>query len=305
MMRWLLLLVMLIVLPCRAADWNYLTVAGTDGVPLNVVTAGQAEHPAIVFVHGIGQSHYSFRKQLDSELAEDFFLVAFDLRGHGASGKPWTEDAYASAVWAADVAAVIAATQAQQPVIVAWSYGTLVALDYVRRFGTSAIAGLNLTGALGALRPFRMPAADDPEAAEFARLRELQLSPNPRDQFAASQRMVRWLTAEPLPETEQQVMQSISLMLPVYARQAMVSRPLDNQDLLPVLKLPVLVALGAEDNAGIQEDAAELAAGLPNFSLSVYAGAGHSVFYEQPERFNAELRRFARHAHHSATVTME
>ncbi|MDH3639730.1 MAG: alpha/beta hydrolase, partial [Gammaproteobacteria bacterium] len=173
------------------ADWDYMTVDAADGVPLQVVTAGRREQPAIIFIHGIGQSHYSFHRQFNSDLAEDFFLVAFDLRGHGASGKPWTPDAYEnSAVWARDVAAVIKATQARQPILVAWSYGTLVAMDYIREFGVADIAGLNMTGALGALRPFRMPATDDPATEEFARIRELQLSPNLVDNIRASELMV-------------------------------------------------------------------------------------------------------------------
>ena len=58
------------------------------------------------------------------------------------------------------VAAVIAATKARRPVLVAWSYGTLVAMDYVREFGIAGLAGLNLTGALGALRPVKLPEND-------------------------------------------------------------------------------------------------------------------------------------------------
>jgi pimeloyl-ACP methyl ester carboxylesterase len=262
------------------AAWDYTTVEGVDGVPLSVMTAGRPEQPAIVFIHGIGQSQYSFRKQFESDLVDNFYLVAFDLRGHGASGKPWDEGAYSRSAWAGDVAAVIAATHARKPVIVAWSFGTLVALDYVRQFGTSTLAGLCLTGAIGALRPFTMPTVEeDPKVAEFARFRELQLSPNLADQVAASQQFVPWLTATPVPEAEQRVMQSIGMMLPAYARRAIASQPRDNQDLLEVLTLPIWLPLGAEDNQTMLANAAEIAATHANFSLSVYAGAGHSVFY--------------------------
>ncbi len=279
--------------PCLA-DWDYRTVEGAGGVPLNVVTGGDPRSPAILFIHGIGQSHYSFVRQLDSDLADDYFLVAFDLRGHGVSGKPWDAEAYTEpAVWAQDIAAVIAATRLDRPVVVAWSYGTLVAMDYVREFGVEGLAGINLTGALGALKPFRMPQADDPNAAEFARLRELQVSPDPVDNIRASERMVAWLTAEPLPERERELFQEISLMLPAYARRAMVQRRFDNQDLLERLALPVLLSLGEEDNPMQLEDGVAIAAGLSNVALSVYEGTGHTVFFEQPQRFNAELRRFA------------
>ena len=282
-------------LPQRSpADWDYSTVKGAGGVPLNVVTAGDPASPAILLIHGFGQSHYSFVHQLNSDLAEDNFLVTFDLRGHGASGKPWaTEDYSEHTVWAEDVAAVVSATGIQRPVVVAWSYGTMIAMDYIREFGDDGLTGLILTGGQGALKPFRMPAADDPGAEEFARIRELQQSPALIDYIRAGERVIPLLTASPLPESETRLFQAISMMLPAYVRRVMAHRRLDNQDMVGQLSLPVLFCLGQQDNPHQLDDAAELAASYENMSLSVYEGAGHSVFIEQPERFNAELRRFA------------
>ena len=61
-------------------------------------------------------------------------------------------------------------------------------------------------------------------------------------------------------------------------------------------KLPTLLALGAEDNPLMLEDAARLAIEVPSIRLSIYEGAGHSVFFEQPARFNAELGALAAQA---------
>lgn len=282
-------------LPQRSlADWDYRTVDGAGGVPLNVVTAGDPASPPILLIHGFGQSHYSFVHQLNSDLAEEYFLVTFDLRGHGASGKPWaTEDYSEHTVWAEDVAAVVSATGIERPVVVAWSYGTMIAMDYIREFGDDGLTGLILTGGQGALKPFRMPAADDPGAEEFARVRKLQQSPALIDYIRAGERVIPLLTASPLPESETRLFHAISMMLPAYVRRAMAHRRLDNQDLVGQLSLPVLFCLGRQDNPHQLDDAAELAASHENMSLSVYEGAGHSVFIEQPERFNAELRRFA------------
>ena len=280
------------------ADRHYQTVEGAGGVPLSVVTAGDPSSPAILLIHGIGQSHYSFVRQLESDLADDFFLVSFDLRGHGASGKPWTEGAYNEPRrWAEDVAAVIAATEVNRPVVVAWSYGTLVVMDFVREFGIDGLAGINLTGSLGALYPFRIPTSVDPNAAEFARIRELQLSVDLTDNIRANDGMTKWLTETPLPDREHHLFQSVSLMLPAYARRAMVQRQFDNKDLVASLTLPLLLSLGEKDNPGQLIDGAEMAATYDNVSLSEYEGSGHSVFFEDPERFNAELRRFVMHAH--------
>lgn len=290
--RWILLLVGLLCWQPAKADWDYLTVTGSGGVPLNVVTAGSPDSPAILFIHGIGQSHYSFVHQLNSDLADDYFLVAFDLRGHGASGKPWLAEDYGPAkVWAEDVAAVLAATGAERPVVVAWSYGTLVVMDYIREYGADTLTGVNLTGALGALVPYRM-SADDPNTKEFLRLRELRSSPDLADNIRANESMVQWLTAMPVSKQDRELFQAFGLMFPAYARSAMMQRQLNNQDLLDQLSLPVLFSLGDKDNPLQLEDGAALDANHDNISLSVFQDAGHSVFFEQPKRFNSELRQF-------------
>ena len=276
------------------ADWDYRTVEGAGGVPLNVVTAGDPASPPILLIHGFGQSHYSFVHQLNSDLADDNFLVTFDLRGHGASGKPWAAEDYSEhTIWAEDVAAVVSATGIERPVVVAWSYGTMIAMDYIREHGIGDLAGIILTGGQGGLMPLRMPGTDDPDMAELGEIRVLQQSRDLADNIRAGERVIDLLTASPLPALERELFRSLGLMVPAYVRRAMVHRTLDNQDLVGQLSLPVLFALGAEDNPFQLEDAAELAASRENVSLTVYEGAGHSVFLEQPERFNAELRHFA------------
>lgn len=289
------MLLLAALLPQRSpADWDYSTVEGAGGVPLNVVTEGDPASPAILLIHGFGQSHYSFVHQLNSDLAEDYFLVTFDLRGHGGSGKPWAAEDYTEhTVWAEDVAAVVSATGIERPVVVAWSYGTMIAMDYIREHGIGDIAGIILTGGQGGLMPLRMPGTDDPDIAELGEIRVLQQSRDLADNIRAGERVIDLLTASPLPEPERELFRSLGLMVPSYVRRAMVNRSLDNQDLVDRLSLPVLFALGAEDNPFQLEDAAELAASRENVSLTVYEGAGHSVFLEQPERFNDQLRRFA------------
>ena len=89
------------------------TIAGFDGVPLVVAETGNRNGPPILFIHGYSQSYLSWEKQLnDQKLAKEFHLIAFDLRGHGASAKPPRQEDYTIQAWAGDVAAVIAATTA-------------------------------------------------------------------------------------------------------------------------------------------------------------------------------------------------
>jgi non-heme chloroperoxidase len=289
------LLLLCLATPALAAEWNYTTVPGVGGVPLNVVSVGDPQKPGILLVHGIGQSHYSFRKQLESDLAEDFHLVSFDLRGHGASGKPWDAQAYlAPEVWSGDVLAVMQATGLKKPVMVAWSYGTFVAMDFIRTAGQEELAGLVLTGATGGLVAFTGSPMDEELAKTFTRLRELQVSSNPADNFNASDGMVDYLTEAPIAAEDREVFRAVGLMFPAYARRAMVSRNLKNEDLLDTVNIPVLMALGEHDLSAQGDGASSIPVRKSNFKLSIYKDAGHSVFYEQAEKFNQELRAFAK-----------
>ena len=77
-----------------------------------------------------------WRHQVDSALAEEFRVVALDLRGHGMSDRPLDADQYQDArLWAADIAAVIDQLNLERPTLVGWSYGGFVICDYLRAYG--------------------------------------------------------------------------------------------------------------------------------------------------------------------------
>ena len=102
---------------------EYRVIEGAGGLPLQIAEAGDSSTPGVLFIHGATMSSSSWLQQLESPmLQENYHLVAFDLRGHGNSAKPWDAQSYSdSRIWADDVAAVIEATRLDRPVIVAWS----------------------------------------------------------------------------------------------------------------------------------------------------------------------------------------
>jgi pimeloyl-ACP methyl ester carboxylesterase len=103
------------------------TVQGGGGLRLHVREWGKADGPPILFIHGLSQSHLCWAKQYQSSLAEEFRLVAYDLRGHGMSEAPLEPEHYSDgALWADDVAAIIDQLRLDRPVVVGWSYGGFV-----------------------------------------------------------------------------------------------------------------------------------------------------------------------------------
>ena len=63
-------------------------VRGGNGLRLHVREWGRQDSPPILFIHGWSQNHLCWQRQYDSRLADEFRIVALDLRGHGMSEMP-------------------------------------------------------------------------------------------------------------------------------------------------------------------------------------------------------------------------
>lgn len=78
-----------------------------DGVELVADRGGDAAAPAVILLHGGGQTRHSWNRAVERLLGEGLQVINFDARGHGESG--WSpHGAYALADRAADLAAITA-----------------------------------------------------------------------------------------------------------------------------------------------------------------------------------------------------
>lgn len=276
-----------------AADPVVGFVAAPDGVPLCVAEGGNPQGPPLVFIHGYSQTYAVFKRQFESELARDFRLLAPDLRGHGCSGKPWTESAYAGArPWAGDIATVLRAKAVTRPLLVGWSAGGYWIADYVREYGADGLAGILLAGSHGGLMPAAINPAI-PEASKAIRAANQGYPPDIAEALKRGEQFVPLMSAAPLPDDLTRIMYAGTLMLPAYARRAMATRTMENSDLAPRLRLPVLFVMGDKDRTATPEQMRALAALLPDARLTLFPDTGHATFAEQPERFNREVAEFA------------
>lgn len=267
-------------------------VAGHGDVPLVVQEWGNRQGPPILFIHGFSFGAVSFKNQI-GEIAARHRLIALDLRGHGLSAKPWAQDAYSRReIWADDIAAVLKALDVEKPVIVGWSFGGYVALNYLRQCGSNCAAGLVLTGSVAGLVP--PPPPTDPKASGMPPSKGDARADNYHDFFDAADWLSRVMTAAPPPPLDKfQKQMTIAMMSPM-TRRAMVGLQLDNQDLAPALALPVLFIHGLADGSVPPDTIAAAAARLQDARNIAYAGVGHSPFAEAPARFNADLMAFAK-----------
>jgi pimeloyl-ACP methyl ester carboxylesterase len=266
-------------------------VPGAGGVPLAVTEVGPQGAPEILFLHGLGQGRESFRPQFDSALAGKFHMVAFDLRGHGMSGKPWDEAAYTDpATWAEDVGKVMAATGLRRPVVVAWSYGTLVAADFIRANGAAGLSGLVLVSSVGGL--VKAPPPTGPVPPDLVKSRQLRASVELSDQQEAQRLLAPYLTAADTPPGWRAMAITQGTMVPPFVDAALRKHMGANGDLVPALKLPVLVVFGKLDAAIDAATVGALVAQVPGARASRFDMTGHSPFAEDPARFNAEVAAF-------------
>src|SRR5215213_9283277 len=87
-----------------------------------------------------------------------------------------------------------------------------------------------------------------------------------------------------------------TMLAPPKVRAAVMDRTRNEGEILPQLRMPVLVTHGAMDRIITRAASEYTASTVPDARLSLYEGIGHSPFFEDAPRFNSELAEFVRSA---------
>jgi non-heme chloroperoxidase len=268
------------------------TVEGGGGLRLHVREWGNPDGPPILFIHGLSGSHMCWARQYDSRLAEEFRLVAFDLRGHGMSEMPigakyYTDDL----LWADDLAAIIEQLRLHRVVLVGWSYGPFVILDYIRAFGQDRIAAVNfVAGAVKLGEPAFGTLIGPGFLDHFAGLVAADLPTN----IQTLRRFLAGFTPEPLPADDFETALCYNAVVSPQVRANLGARQIDGDDVLRTLMVPLLVTHGRLDTVVLPAMAEHVLATCPTAEVSWYDGVGHTPFLEAPHRFNRELADLVR-----------
>jgi pimeloyl-ACP methyl ester carboxylesterase len=263
-------------------------IAGGGGVKLHVAETGKLSGRPILFIHGFSQSRLAWTRQLDSALADEFRLLAMDLRGHGLSEKP--REGYTDAkLWADDVHAVIRRLELDRPVLCGWSYGPLVILDYIRHYGEDAIAGAVFVGGVTKLGSEEATSVLTPE---FLALVPGFFSTEAEESVRALDTLISLCFAPELSYEDRHLMLGCSVSVPPYVRQGMFSRAFDNDDLLPTLGKPVLAAHATRDAVVSPAVIERQLARIPRRQVRMF-DSGHACFWDSAPAFNQCLQDFA------------
>jgi pimeloyl-ACP methyl ester carboxylesterase len=262
-------------------------IAGGGGIQLHAFETGSSKGRPIVFIHGLSQSGLAWSRQMKSHLADSFRLVAVDMRGHGLSDKPC--DCYGdSRLWADDLHAAMQALNLDHPVLCGWSYGPLVILDYIRHYGEDNVGGVNFVGGVTKLGSDE---AASVLTAEFLGLVPGFFSTDAQESVRALDALLSLCCAN-LAIEDRYLMLGYSASVPPHVRQALLSRSIDNDDLLPRMRKPALITHGTDDPVVKPTVIDRQMARISHAQIHMMANAGHACFWNDAATYNKSLQEF-------------
>lgn len=244
--------------------------------------------PAIVFAHGLGGNQMSWFQQV-AHFAPRYTCVTFAHRGFAPSqvltGGP------DPAEFAGDLAALIQHLDLADVSLVAQSMGGWTAIEYALT-SPAALKALVLAGTTGTIDPAQIAAPElsrlGPWMQESTRRIPAMFAAGIHP--AAGERMAREQPALHLLYRHIDD-QSAALDKEALRGRLMAMRNRSPHDLARI-SCPILFVSGDEDIVIPPFAADALARGLPNARVAHISDAGHSTYFERPERFNRLLAEF-------------
>ena len=253
-----------------------------DSSRLRVLDVGRG--PAVVLVHGLAASMYSWRYAIDPLATAGYRVIAYDNRGFGFSDKP--ASGYSNAAYVHLLFGLLDSLGVSDAVLVGHSMGGAIVADAALA-RPERVRGLVLVDAagLGVGLPFMLRVAKWPIVGPlFDHLRG-------RD---ATGRILRAIYGDASRVTDQDIDQYYApIALPDFGRGL---RGIlhefsfeDLKDRLGSIMTPTLVMWGTRDRLIPQQIGERMAAELPHSSLARFQAAGHALPEESPEEFNRVL----------------
>jgi len=258
--------------PPSATAGTFLT---SDGVRLSWSESGAGE-PALIFVPGWTMPGSIWAPQLAHFSAAGHRVIAFDPRGQGRSDAP--AQGYTPERRAQDIAELIDAADAGRPVIIGWSLGVLEALAYVKLHGDERHAALVLVD--------NSVGEEPPPSDKFDIVAALR-----RDRATTVRNFVRGMFRTPQLPAYLDGLTQASLKTPLAASIALLSYPWPRtawREALYGTAKPVLYVVTPRFAA----QAANVRKKRPDIAVEVFDDAGHALFIDQADRFNALLDGF-------------
>src|ERR1700730_7598495 len=235
-----------------------------DGVDIYYEAHGSG--PTLLLTHGYSSTSAMWQGQIEA-LSRHHKLVLWDMRGHGQSDYPRDPMAYSEALTVADIAALLDEVGAGKAIVGGLSLGAYMSLAFYRAHPERVRALLIIDTGPGFKK-------DDARETWNKRARETG------DRF---EREGLEVLKSASPERSG-VSHRDASGLARAARGMLTQRDARVIELLPDIKVPSLVVVGADD-APFLAASDYMAAKIPGARKAVIAAAGHAVNIDQPQPF--------------------
>ncbi len=261
--------------------WKDLTVQVGD-IKVHYVEAGGGDR-TVVFVPGWTMTAEVWREQIPYFASRGFRVLALDPRSHGQTTR--TEEGNTYQQQAADLNAFIRTLKVRRPILVGWSAGVVVLLEYVSSSEAEQPERVVLVdgGVLG------FKEADYPGGMTMQQARSVVLSFQ-EDRAKATDQFVQGMFKSRQPQLLITEISQASMKVPTGTVVSLLMDLFtgDRRPLLPRVKVPTLIVM-AENNRLLGE---YLQSKIGGSKLEVIPEAGHAVFLEKPQAFNQVLESF-------------
>jgi pimeloyl-ACP methyl ester carboxylesterase len=256
---------------------------------------GDASHPPVILQHGGGQTRHSWGKAMVDLVADGYYVLNLDARGHGDSD--WAADGdYSLEALSMDLLAIIA-TLSSAPGLVGASMGgacslytvgtsptriasALVLVDIVPRVGAEGAAKI---GAFMHSRPEGFATLDEAADAVSAynpnRPRPRDVSGLMKNLRLRSDGRLHW-------HWDPQFLKQDRSEPAVFARQLL--------DAAGKIAIPTLLVRGMQSDVVTDEGIEELRQKLPALEVYDVSGAGHMVAGDRNDAFDQGVISFLR-----------
>ncbi|MGD0082165.1 MAG: alpha/beta hydrolase [Acidimicrobiales bacterium] len=271
-----------------------------DGTELDVQTVGE-DGPMLVLVNGLGGAIIAWRHLL-AQLGQRFRILSFDYRGLYRSGPPPTKEALRIEDHYEDLRRVIDASGERSVVLIGWSMGVQVAVEYALRQPTTVDGLVLICGAPGdpfagvfgtSLSRRAVPAichVVEAQPALFGAIVRALAS------FGPSPELLR--TAHVLaPGCDMSVFREMAegfsrLDWRLYARSVRAMGSHDAWPRLGEITAPTLAIGGTRDLFTPASVAVATAAAVPGGEVEILEGASHYAPVEFPDELNQRIEQF-------------
>jgi non-heme chloroperoxidase len=261
--------------------WKDLTVQVGD-IKVHYVEAGSGDR-TIVFVPGWTTTAEIWREQIPYFASRGFRVLAIDPRSHGQTTR--TEEGNTYQQQAADLNAFVRALKIRRPILVGWSAGVVVLLEYVSSSEAEQPERLVLVdgGVLGSKE------ADYPGGMTMQQARSIVLSFQ-EDRAKATDQFVQGMFKSRQPQLLITEITQASMKVPTGTVVSLLMDIFtgDRRPLLPRVRVPTLIVM-ADSNRLLGE---YLQSKIGGSKLEVIPEAGHALFLEKPQAFNQVLESF-------------